>query len=70
MREDMGGCRVQLTQQTFAEMPGNTEGVTTHCVMPLQTPGFPAQHTHPTEQTCGKDSTALILTRTMLHNGA
>lgn len=61
MREDMEGCRVQLIQQIFVEMPGNIKGITMHCVMPLQIQGFPVQYTHWTEQTFSKDITALIL---------
>lgn len=61
----MGGCRVQLIQQTFAEMPGNTEGGTVHCITPLQSQGFPVRCAHRTEQTLSKDITALILERKM-----
>lgn len=33
MEKDIGGLRVQLIQQTFAEMPGNTEDIVYICTI-------------------------------------
>lgn len=36
----MGRFRIQLIQQTFFEMPGNTEGIKMHSVMSLHSANF------------------------------